>query len=256
MKGTSTLLRRPATPEEVLAILQDWQRLEWGKALDAAQVLTFDTTVKEWRDDCDLAGWQQLGTALSAFFGAKIAKDEWRAVMKPENQKTLRNLCALVASRSTLPEAGEVKILGQLCRPAATFYALRSHLIQAGVEVLGIRPSTRLDNFLRLHTEAMVEAITKLAPGRLPVMTTKFNLGHKIGGWTCLLGLVALVLGWVLEFPELTVIGCLVFAAAFISTTFFSNQPPAAVHFENLETFADLSRLMVTIGVGKEAAIR
>jgi hypothetical protein len=60
MNGQNTFSEKPATPEQILGIFQDWQRLEWGNALNVKQILSFDTTFKDWRDDCELQSWQQL----------------------------------------------------------------------------------------------------------------------------------------------------------------------------------------------------
>jgi len=100
MKGQNTFLETLATPEQILGIFRDWQRLELGNALDKKAILSFDTTVRDWRADCDLAEWQTLGEALNRYFGTTFSRNEWRATMKSEKQKTLRNVCVLVATRA------------------------------------------------------------------------------------------------------------------------------------------------------------
>lgn len=247
MKGQNTFSEKPATPEQILAIFQDWQRLEWGKALDAEQTLSFDTTVKTWRDDCELQGWQQLGKALDKFFGTNFSKEDWQGAMKPEMKKTLRDVCMLISTRAVLPRIGEQSVFGKPCKSASSFFALRSSLERAGVDVACLRPSTKLDSLLRKHNQVIVESVIKLAPGRLPLMTTKFNFGHKLSGWACLVGLLALVAGGILEKPFWTVAGCLLFGFGFVAITAFSNLSPARVRLEGLETFGDLCRLIARV---------
>ena len=254
MKGQNTFLETLATPEQILGIFRDWQRLELGNALDKKAILSFDTTVRDWRADCDLAEWQTLGEALNRYFGTTFSRNEWRATMKSEKQKTLRNVCVLVATRATLPKLNELKVLGKPCRLASAFFALitqprnftmkRSRLRVAGVDASQIRPSSKLDSFLRLETQTAVKAISILAPGKMPMMKTKLNLGHRLSGWACLAGLVSLIGGSLLEKPEWTVVGCLVLGFGLIAITVFSNLPPAKVRLEGCETFADLSRLI------------
>jgi hypothetical protein len=256
MNGQYTFSEALATPEQILAVFQDWQRLEWGSALDAKQNLSFDTTVKDWRDDCELQGWQPLGEALNKFFSTAFSNDEWRAAMKPEKQKTLRDVCLLVASRASLPKVGELKVFGKPCKTASAFFALRSYLQLAGLDVARLRPSTKLDSCLRLHSQAVIEVITKLAPGRMPLVKTKFNFGHRLSGWACLAGLLTLVAGGILERPECSVTGCLVLLFAFIAITVFSNLPPAVVRLEGLETFGDLSRLIAAGSIGTKGIHR
>jgi hypothetical protein len=250
MNGQNTFSEVPAKPEQILGIFQDWQRLELGNAFNEKETLAFDTTVSDWRAVCDLRGWQQLGKTMNKFFSTTFSKDEWRAVMKPEKQKTLRDVCVLVASRASLPTVGELKIFGKPCKTASAFFALRSYLQLAGLDVARLRPSTKIDGCLRLHTQTVIEVITKLAPGKMPLMKTKFNLGHRLSGWACLVGLLTLVAGGILERPEWIVAGCLVLVFAFIAITVFSNLTPAVVHLEGLETFGDLSRLIAAGNAG------
>jgi uncharacterized membrane protein YhdT len=90
----------------------------------------------------------------------------------------------------------------------------------------------------------------------MPLMKAKFNLGHRLSGWACLVGLLTLVTGGILERPEWTVTGCLILAFAFISITVFSNLPPAMVRLEGLETFGDLSRLIAADTTGMKGIDR
>jgi hypothetical protein len=244
MNGQNTFLESPATPEQILGIFQDWQRLEWGKHLIEKEILSFDTTIKHWRDNCELQGWQALGKSLNTYFGTAFSKDEWQVVMKSEKQKTLRDVCSLIATRAILPKVGELKVFGKSCKTASAFFALRLCLQKAGVDVAQIRPSSRLDGFLRLDTQAMIETISRLAPGRLPIMKTKFNMGHRFSGWVCLTGLLSLIAGGMLKKPEWIIFGCSALVLGFIAITAFSNRPAAKVQLEGCETFADLSRLI------------
>lgn len=246
MNGHKTFSEAPATPEQILGIFRDWQRLEFGKVADEKAILSFNTTVSDWRAVSDLHGWRQLGEALNKFFNTTFSKEEWRAAMKPERQRTLWDVCALVASRANLPKIHEAKILGRACKTASAFFALRSHLRLAGLNVELICPSAKLDSCLRLHTQVAIEVICKLVPGRMPLMKTKFNLGHRLSGWVCFAALVELVAGGIGEKPEWTVIGSVVFCLAFIAITVFSNLPPASVRLDSLKTFGDLSRLIAS----------
>jgi hypothetical protein len=244
MKGQNTFLETPATPEQILGIFQNWQRLEAGNALKEKELLSFETSVRDWRDIGDLLGWQQLSVALNKFFGITFSKDEWRATMKPEKQKTLRDICTLIATRAILPTVGELNVFGKPCRTAAAFFALLFCLRKVGLDIGKIRPSSRLDSYLRLHTQTLVEVVSKFAPGKIPVMKTKINLGHRISGWVCLSGLLALIGGGVFGKPDLILAACLILVFGFIAITVFSNLPPAKFQFEGCETFGDLSRLI------------
>ena len=58
----------PATAEYVLDVIRDShrQQSQIDAEADPDVDLTFETTVAEWRDACDLIGWQGLGQALDA----------------------------------------------------------------------------------------------------------------------------------------------------------------------------------------------
>ena len=56
----------PATPEFVLEVVRDSHRQQcaYDPEADPSAQLSFDTTVAQWRDACDLVGTKGLGVAL------------------------------------------------------------------------------------------------------------------------------------------------------------------------------------------------
>jgi len=244
MNGQNTFSEKPASPEQILAIFQDWQRLELGRTPSEKEVLSFNTTVNEWLDSADFLDWKIVSKSLDEFFAANLSKDEWRSVMKPEDKKTLRDVCELIASRATLPVLNEAKLLGASCKTASAFLALRARLEKAGVDSTKLRPSVRLDDFLRLHTQPMANAIQKLAPGRMPNVKTRSNLAHRFFAWTALACLVVLIVSEIWSVHFWAAVSCMALIVSFIGVTICSYLPPAKVEIEGLQTFADLSRLI------------
>lgn len=61
----------PATPDHVLAVLRDEHRQEcqFDPEVDPQALLSFESTVAEWREACDLLGWRQF-----AFAGGVLAR--------------------------------------------------------------------------------------------------------------------------------------------------------------------------------------
>jgi hypothetical protein len=55
-----------ATPAYVLDVIRDQHRQQCGydPMADSDAELTFETTIAEWRDACDLLDWRRLGRAL------------------------------------------------------------------------------------------------------------------------------------------------------------------------------------------------
>jgi hypothetical protein len=96
-------LDEPATPEYILAVLQDMhrQQCQWDPEADSGTELTLETTVAEWRDACDLLGWKPLGRAYNVFWGVSITDAEWRAVLEPAQEKRLADAIAPLPALSS-----------------------------------------------------------------------------------------------------------------------------------------------------------
>jgi hypothetical protein len=246
MKGQNTFSETPARSEQILGIFQDWQRLELGYVPNEKEALTFNTTVHEWLGSADFPDWKMVSKGLNEFFATNFPKDEWRAAMKPEKKKTLRDVCTLISSRATLPTLNEAKFLGASCKTASAFLALRARLQLAGVDATKLRPSARLDDFLRLHTQAMANAILKLAPGRMPKVKAKSNLALRLFAWTALACLATLIVSEIFSAYFWSVTSCMALILSFIGMAVCSHFPPARVQIEGLETFADLSRMIAS----------
>jgi hypothetical protein len=185
-----------------------------------------------------------VSKGLNEFFAINFSKDEWRAAMKPEDKKTLLDVCTLISRRATLPVLNEAGFLGASCKTASAFLALRARLQLAGVDATALRPSSKLDDFLRLHFQTMANAILKLAPGRMPKIASKPNLAHRCFAWMALASLVVFIASEFVTAPFLSATSGITLVLSFIGLVICSKFPPAEVHIEGLETFADLSRLI------------
>src|SRR5262245_5858694 len=124
----------PATAEYVLTVLQDMhrQQCQYDPEAEPGVVLSFDTTVEQWQDACDLFGGKELGRAHNDFWGISISDDEWREVLEPASQKQLAGVCQLIATQAVRPVVRPARLLGGDCAPAGAFLTIRSLLHQAG----------------------------------------------------------------------------------------------------------------------------
>ena len=179
-----------ATPAYVLSVIADNHRQQspFDLEADTEAHLTFQTTVAEWRDTCDLLGWNKLAHALNAAWSVNISDDQWRAVLQPPRQPTLHDVCNLIASRASKSAIQPITILGKPCNTAGAFFTVRHLLSQAGADASEIRPPT----------EEFRGPISRLAPGRLPPVEIHTPLydGAVAGfGISSLLGLVAALIG-------------------------------------------------------------
>lgn len=231
----------PATPEYVLAVLQDQHRQECACGdSDPDLKLSFATTIAEWRDACDLTGWKQLGRSCGLMFGIELPDAAWKQALEPARERRLQDVCRLIARHAERPVIEPVALLGRSCAPVGAFLAIRSLLAQAGVGVDEMRPSTPLGPYARRHLQVFVGPIARLAPGALPPV--------RIRTWFCEIALIGL-----LAAVPLLALGALGGVAAICGLLLFGVQAvawiaglakPKSVVFGDLCTFKDLSVLI------------
>ena len=91
----------------------------------------------------------------------------------------------------------------------------------------------------------MVIAITKLAPGKLPKLSYKENLGTRISVWFGIACAIGFIFGGVTHAPVVTGVSVMGFVMSFAGIFIFSRiYGPERVDLEGCKTFADLSRLI------------
>lgn len=180
-------LDEPATPEYVLSVLQDAHRqvCRFDEVVDPDAVLTFETTVAEWRDACDLLGWRQLGRAYNEFWGITCSDSEWREALEPARRKRLSDVCGLIAKHALRPRVRPARLLGRTCAPAGTFLTIRSLLHQAGVPVEDITPSTPLEPYPGAISWSSSKRSPGLLPARFPWCVSRLRLTTRPPSGVC-----------------------------------------------------------------------
>jgi hypothetical protein len=244
----------PATPEYVLAVLRDnhRQQCQFDPEAEPSVNLSFSTTVADWRLACDLVGWRKLGRAENGLWGIACSDDDWRAVLEPATERTLADVCGLIAQHATAPTIRPWRLLGAKCDAAGAFLTVRSLLKDAGASVDEIAPSTRLGTFARRYAYVFLGPISRLAPGALPpvrIRTPAYDaavLSHGVGLLCSLVGLLlsALVGSWI---SLVVATGFAVCAVAYPLIWITARYTlPASVEFEPLRTFGDLATAIAT----------
>lgn len=244
-------LSEPATPEYVLAVLQDQHRqsAQFDPEVDPGAVLSFETTIQEWREACDLLDWKTLGRAHNEWWKIDCADDEWESVLVPASEKRLAGVCELIASRASRPSVRAARILGTDCLTAGAFLTIRSLLADAGASPDEIAPSAPLLPFTRRYCRVFLEEISRLAPGALPpvkVRTPVYDAGiwGMAVGWACaVIGLVgSRVWG---DLIGLEYAGVLLFLISYVCIwTIARHILPSSVEFGDLKTFRDLAQVI------------
>lgn len=239
----------PATPEYVLAVIRDQHRqsAQFDPEVDPTADLSFDSTIEQWQEACDLLEWSKLGRAYNEFWKINCTDDEWRSVLVPPSEKRLADVCRLIASRASRQAVRPAQLLGTTCDTAGAFLTIRSMLHQAGACADDITPTASILPFTRQYFRIFLGEISRLAPGALPpvkIRTPVYDAGiwGMLAGWVCfMVGLC----GWIFSSKMISIaaVGGLLFLISYALVSFAARHVlPASVEFGDLKTFRDLSQ--------------
>lgn len=232
----------PATPDYVLAVLRFQHRQLCHEGMAESDVPpSFEMTVAEWREACDLLDWQTLGQEYNAALGIDCSDAEWFAVLEPAEERRLVEVCRLIAVHATRPRVRPARLLGKSCGSAGAFLTVRSMLHQAGAPVAGLTPSSPLAAYTRSYPSVFLMDVPRLAPEGMPPATVWTPV--QDGGMVCvLLAIIGLVAGITIESVPL-LSGSLLLMGAGIATIWFAVRVlgPSSVRLKGLQTFRDLA---------------
>ena len=234
-----------ASPEFVLEVLRDSHRHQcaYDPEADPSAQLSFDTSVAQWRDACDLVGTRGLGLALNEIWSIAIPPDAWQRVLEPAKTRNLRGVCDLIASQAQRTVVLNAGYLGASCKSAAAFLAVRSLLLRAGADPATIRPSAPIADVARRFPKVFLDSISRLAPGRLPTIAIRTPI-YSVSVAMFVAGLIASI-AFARSYPLLSVVSALVaglgLAGTWIAARFIK---PAEVRFGTIVTFRDLAEVI------------
>ncbi len=240
------LIEEPATPEFVLAVLQDMHRLlkNSDMCMDPNAVLDFDTTVREWQIAGDLVRGKELGRAHNRIWGIECSNDEWRAVLEPAQERQLRDVCELISKHATRRRIQPTNLVGEPCGPAGAFLTVRSLLASEGADVEGITPTALLAPYLRGHLGTFICSILRLAPGKLPpleiVGSGEDNPGCRVLSFTIVSSALGLAMGIITDRPAITWSSLALFLASLL-IAWLIHDGDVEYRFGNVRTFGDLA---------------
>jgi hypothetical protein len=237
------VLKQTASPAYVLSVLQDQHRqaCQYDPEVDRSAILMFDTTVAQWRDACDLLGWQELGWAYNQYFEISCTDDQWYSALEPAKERTLRDVCKLISKYAMRPRIQPARLLGSPCDTAGAFLTIRSMLHDDGAIANEISPSTELASYTRRHCQVFVSKLSRLAPGALPDV----RISTPVYDFFVYLLTAALIGGLISGFGESPVgLACSILVGLFsyFSVNFAARHIlPESVEFGDLRTFRDLA---------------
>jgi hypothetical protein len=186
------------TPDEVLAILVDQHRhqsqVDPEAELDA--VLTFDSSIADWRVACDLVGWRGLARALNEEWGMSLSMREWWEILEPSDKRTLRILCKTISHESVVEGLPQRGLLGCGSPEGRTFRAVRTVLLRLGMPREEIRNATLVKPLLSDYGWRFLSPCLRFAPGALPAVkhVGRFHRGLLIAMGFCFLVGIGLAL--------------------------------------------------------------
>jgi hypothetical protein len=235
----------PATPDYILGCIQE----EWRQyaILDEdadreRQVPTFVTTVHQWRDAMDLVWWSPLGHALNQEWRTRISGWEWFRALVPAREKTLRDVCNLLATQARRPAFPRSKLLGCPSDLAGVFLTVRYLLEQAGAPP-GLRPSAPLAPALEKWPGVFDQEISRLAPGLLFYHENKgfsaLTAGSFVVGAALLLGSALIPEPW------LIIIGVVLCAFGWFGGSFGGTWFPGKLRVDGVKTFRGLTEAIL-----------
>jgi len=233
----------PATPEYVLAVLRDnhRQQCEYDWEADRNAKLSFDSTIAEWREACDLVEWKGLGRAMNQEWEIECSDFEWATVLEPDERLPLLGVCELIAHRAPRRRIRSARFFGGDCHSAGAFLTVRSILANAGADAEHIKPSTPLAPYTRRYGILFLGPISRLAPGALPLVHV-WHPVYDASMWSIVASFLVVLLGWCCNSHWLAILGflaCLLsYGLVWASSRWLL---PLRITFGELKTFRDMA---------------
>lgn len=236
-----------ATPEYVLAVIRDEHRqlCQFDPGACASIDLSFDSTVKEWRDACDLVNWRKLGQSLNREWGIEVSARDWRLLLDSSHSKRLIDVATFIAERAQRPFVRPALIAGCTCSAAGAFLTIRSILWREGAPVEGLKPSTPLSEYTLGYAHVFLGPISKLAPGAMPLIVETHHTIRLVPVALLCFGLLAIIINFAVG-PTLALfgVGVVSLLAGYLIGGLLARKIPSNICFENSKTFADLARAL------------
>lgn len=200
MTDTRPVTYRQMTPDEVLAELRlfchNWDFTD----ADVAKYVRPEASLIELARYDPEADWGDL----ISHHGLSLPDDEWFAKLPPE--RTVGDLCEVVARLTEVPVIEPVSILGTRCETAGAFLTLKQMLADAGENVDELGPSSELKPYLWVRPEVFQRF--RLATGRrLPPF-------DQMIPWSCFAVLASLLCAGVAWLAKAEVGACALTAVA------------------------------------------
>jgi hypothetical protein len=232
-------------PDDVLAMLIDVTRLAGSGAPAEIAAISSATTVRTWMHAFETHDWRATAEWLNEIFDISIELDQWHRALHPTRQRTLRDVCQLIAAHAVGPRVEPILVFGQHCSAAATFLSVREVLHRNGADTADLRPSSMLEPYLNNLRGNSFWQLARLAPGRLPPMVSAGLSASELCAIGVFAGWCVWLMGLVLRNSQYRLAGGLCEIAFILGAwTIGRMKRLNRVRFVNLRTFKDLCLVM------------
>lgn len=248
---------RNLTPEEVLTYL----RLIPDQSPDiiAKREIQLDTPLSRWAKWWDCPQFPMSADFARWLFGSEISDEDWQGAVEPRNDRTVRDVCEVIARSIRVPIVPTVSVFGTTCRKAGAFLLIKKLMSDAGADVSKLAPSTPLSKFSKRGLPAIRNEIGLLKPEfwkqlnacdwrpvwlALAMATLPFPFAFIDSSWLCNMALM-LPVWWIISIcffkllEELRIL-----------------KPFEKVRFLRLTTFRDLSVAIAAVAETREQGWR
>jgi hypothetical protein len=237
---------RPMSADEVLQVMIDVWRQREGIDPNVQYVVPITRRVNVERA-ANLMGlprladdWIDIATMLRDLFRVEIDKERWRAAIEPKKHKLLGPVCDLIAEHARAPLIERRFESVALNWQAAAFRSILLILSDAGVDVHGLTPRSKLAKLLPSYSGVFTHVVSRLAPGRMPALRV---INHSFRASIAVLaaGAVAHIAGHVLPLTFLPALGSVLLLAGAAGVPLSSTLPAKRYRLGDLTTLADLA---------------
>jgi hypothetical protein len=173
MESDSRLVYEPATSEYVMQVMRSlFGPTRYLEKTAPRGWLELTTTIDDWEfgwglGDQDL--WQpHYMEFLSEWWSIGILPAEWRPLVKQSHERTVGDVCDLIARYALRPVIPPTTYFGSECGTADAFLAIRSFLALQGADVSAVSPSTPVAPYTRQFWKVMDRWLRRLAPDGIP----------------------------------------------------------------------------------------
>ena len=156
------------SPNEILQILNDFYNFQsvFDPEVSSGETLTFDITISEWVNICDLLESKALAKSYHESFQLNTPLVDLELILR-QSENDLRSFCNYLSEHAVKQSISPITIMGRPCITASIFKTLTANLQAKGVASKNIRPSSKIAPLFRKHGPVLLEEVSKLAPGSL-----------------------------------------------------------------------------------------